>query len=92
MYMQEESTTIYCDKKCAIALSKNHVFHKRTKHINTIYHFIRELVNNGEINLDHCRSEDQMTNIFTKALLQEQFECLRDKMNIVNFDVISGRN
>ena len=42
---QQESTTIFCDNYSAIALSKNHVFHKKTKHIDTRYHFIRELVN-----------------------------------------------
>ena len=46
---QQEPTTIYYDNILAIALSKNHVFHKRTKHIDTRYHFIRELVKNKEI-------------------------------------------
>eukprot|EP00253_Pinus_taeda_P022671 PITA_22671 len=46
---QENGTTIYCDNSSAITLSKNSVFHKRTKHIDTKFHFIRELVNNGEI-------------------------------------------
>eukprot|EP00253_Pinus_taeda_P016368 PITA_16368 len=46
---QENGTTIYCDNNSAIALSKNSVFHKRTKHIDTKFHFIRELVNNGEV-------------------------------------------
>ena len=92
MHTQQESTTIYCDNKSAIALSNNHFFHKRIKHIDTRYHFVQELVNNGEISLQHCRTEDQVVDIFTKALPQEQFVFLRDKMNIVNFDVISGRN
>eukprot|EP00253_Pinus_taeda_P032989 PITA_32989 len=48
-HAQENGTTIYCDNSSAIALSKNSVFHKRTKHIDTKFHFIRELVNNGEI-------------------------------------------
>ena len=46
---QEKGTTIYCDNSSTIALSKNSVFHKRTKHIDTKFHFICELVNNGEI-------------------------------------------
>ena len=92
MHAQEESTIIYCDNKFDIELSKNHVFHKRTEHIDTRYHFIQELVNNGEINLEYCRSKDQLEDIFAKALAQEQFEYLRDKMNIVNFDVINGTN
>eukprot|EP00253_Pinus_taeda_P014297 PITA_14297 len=46
---QEGMTTIFCDNTSAIALSKNLVFHKRTKHIDVKYHFIRELINNDEI-------------------------------------------
>eukprot|EP00253_Pinus_taeda_P024371 PITA_24371 len=55
---QENGTTIYCDNSSAIALSKNSVFHKRTKNIDTKFHFIHELVNNGEIVLQHYRIED----------------------------------
>eukprot|EP00253_Pinus_taeda_P010859 PITA_10859 len=53
---QAKATVIFCDNSSAIALSKNSVFHKRTKHIDTRFHYIRELVNNGEIVLEHCRT------------------------------------
>eukprot|EP00253_Pinus_taeda_P011447 PITA_11447 len=43
---QEKGTTIYCDNSSAIALSKNSIFHKRAKYIDTKFHFIRKLVNN----------------------------------------------
>ena len=46
---QEKGTTIFCDNNSIISLLKNYVFHKRTKNIDAKYHFIRELVNNGEI-------------------------------------------
>eukprot|EP00253_Pinus_taeda_P012844 PITA_12844 len=65
---QGKGTTIYCDNNSAIALSKNSVFHKRTKHIDTKFHFIRELVNNGEIVLQRCRTENQLADILTKPL------------------------
>ena len=42
----QEPTIIFFDNNSAITLSKNHVFHKRTKHIDIRFHFIRELVNN----------------------------------------------
>eukprot|EP00253_Pinus_taeda_P018632 PITA_18632 len=45
---QTKGTVILCDNSSAIALSKNSVFHKRTKDIDTKFHYIRELVNNGE--------------------------------------------
>ena len=92
MQAQDRPTTIYCDNKSAIALSKNRVFHKRKKHIDTRYHFIRELVNNREINLQHCRSEEQLADIFTKALAQEQFEILREALGIVNIHDVDSRN
>ena len=46
---KDKGTMIYCDNSSAIALSMNYVLHKRTKNINAKYHFIRELINNGEI-------------------------------------------
>eukprot|EP00253_Pinus_taeda_P030808 PITA_30808 len=68
---------IFCDNNSAIALSKNSVFHKRTKHIDTRFHYIRELVNNGEIVLEHCRNQEQVADILTKPLDQKSFEFLR---------------
>eukprot|EP00253_Pinus_taeda_P005839 PITA_05839 len=74
---QAKGTVIYCDNSSAIALSKNSVFHKRTKHIDTRFHYIRELVNNGEIVLVHCKTQEQVADILTKPLGQKSFEFLR---------------
>ena len=54
---QEDGTTIFCDNISSIALSKNLVFHERSKHIEIRYHFIRELVENGDIKMEYCRFE-----------------------------------
>eukprot|EP00253_Pinus_taeda_P019723 PITA_19723 len=74
---QAKGTVIYCDNSTAIALSKNFVFHKRMKHIDTRFHYIRELVNNVEIVLVHCKTQEQVANILTKPLGQKSFEFLR---------------
>eukprot|EP00253_Pinus_taeda_P004706 PITA_04706 len=74
---QAKAIVIFGDNSSAIALSKNSVFHKRTKHIDTRFHYIRELVNNGEIVLEHCRTQEQVADIFTKPLDQKSFEFLR---------------
>eukprot|EP00253_Pinus_taeda_P016764 PITA_16764 len=74
---QEKGTIIYCDNSSTIALSKNSIFHKRTKHIDTKFHFIRELVNNGEIVLQHCRRDDQLADILTKPLGKKSFNHFR---------------
>lgn len=82
MHKQDEATKIYYDNNSAIALSKKHIFHKRSKHIDTRYHFIRELVNNKEICLEFCRLEDQFVDIFTKPLARDAFEYLRSCLGV----------
>lgn len=78
----KEGTIIWCDNTSTIKLSKNPVFHGRCKHIGVRFHFLRELVNNGEIRLEHCDSQEQVADIFTKPLRREVFEDLRDKLGI----------
>ena len=80
---QAKVTVIFCDNSLAIALSKNSVFHKRTKHIDTRFHYIRELVSNGEIVLEHCRTQEQVANILTEPLDQKSFEFLRKCMGMI---------
>eukprot|EP00253_Pinus_taeda_P023395 PITA_23395 len=79
---QEKGTTIYCDNSLAIALSKNSIFHKRTKHIDTKFHFIHELVNNGEIVLQHYRTEDQLADTLTKPLGNKSFDHFRKRLGM----------
>ena len=69
-----------------IVVSKNTVFHERSKHIDTRYHFIRELVSNGEVHLKPCRSSDQLIDIFTKSLAQDVFEFHRRNLGVVSLD------
>ena len=74
---QVKGIVIYCDNSLAIAFSKNSIFHKRTNHIDTKFHFICELVSNGEIVLQHCRTEDQFADILIKPLAQNNFNKFR---------------
>ncbi|KAL0375548.1 UNVERIFIED_CONTAM: Retrovirus-related Pol polyprotein from transposon RE2 [Sesamum calycinum] len=79
---QEEPTTIYCDNKSAIAITKNPVQHNRTKHIDIKYHSLREATTRGEIELKYCSTEEQLADIFTKALPRNKFEELRMKIGV----------
>ncbi|GJX07249.1 retrovirus-related pol polyprotein from transposon TNT 1-94 [Tanacetum coccineum] len=67
---------LYCDSQSAIAISCNLVQHSRTKHIHTRYHFIKEQVENGIIELYFVRTEYQLADMFTKALPEERFQYL----------------
>nr|GEW85011.1 hypothetical protein [Tanacetum cinerariifolium] len=67
---------IYCDSKSAIAISCNTVQHSRTKHIAVRYHFIKEHVEKGMIELYFVKTDYQLADIFTKALLANRFNYL----------------
>jgi len=68
LHDQNDATQIVSDNKSSIALSKNHVFNKQSKHIDTRYHFIREMVTGKEIFVQLCRSEEQFADVFMKLL------------------------
>ncbi|GJT73109.1 retrovirus-related pol polyprotein from transposon TNT 1-94 [Tanacetum coccineum] len=64
------------DSLYSIAISCNPVQHSRTKHIHTRYHFIKEHVENGIIELYFVRTEYQLADMFTKALPEDRFKYL----------------
>ncbi|GKE62600.1 hypothetical protein Tco_1512967 [Tanacetum coccineum] len=64
---------LYCDSQLAIAISSNPVQYSRTKHINVHYHFIKEQVERGIIELHFVRTKYQLADMFTKALPEERF-------------------
>ena len=66
-----------------IALAKNPVFHDRSKHIQIRYHYIRQCVENGDINIQFIRTEDQLSDIMTKALGRVRFQDLQRRIGIV---------
>lgn len=65
---QTEATKIMCDNSSTVSISKNPVFHGRTKHIKIKFHFIREVQQSNEVLLVRCSSENQLADIFTKSL------------------------
>ena len=63
---------------------RNPIFHGKTKHIKVKYHAIREAEKEGDVQLLHCGTDDQLANIFTKALKKGKFEMLRNKLGVTN--------
>ncbi|GJR28048.1 retrovirus-related pol polyprotein from transposon TNT 1-94 [Tanacetum coccineum] len=76
---------MYCDNKSAIALCCNNVQHSRSKHIDIRFHFIKEHVENGVIELYFVNTEYQLADIFTKALGRERIEFLINKLGMRSF-------
>nr|GEZ62434.1 hypothetical protein [Tanacetum cinerariifolium] len=63
---------MYCDNKSAIALCCNNVQHSRSKNIDIRYHFIKERVENGVVELYFVNMEYQLADIFTKPLAEKE--------------------
>jgi len=80
--MQAEATPLFCDNMSAISMARNPIFHQRTRHINRKYHFIREALQEGVINIQFCRSEEQLADIFTKAFLKDRFKHQKLKLGV----------
>ncbi|KAL8143673.1 hypothetical protein V2J09_016705 [Rumex salicifolius] len=73
---------IYCDNQSAIRLATNPVFHARTKHIEVHHHYIREKVLSGEVELVPVATNEQVADIFTKALALPKFGKFRTMLGM----------
>jgi hypothetical protein len=78
-----EPVTLNMDNQSAIALCKNPVFHERSKHIDTKYHFIREKVEEGLIDVKYCGTNDQLADILTKPLARLKFHDMRERVGMI---------
>ncbi|GKD00328.1 hypothetical protein Tco_1170602, partial [Tanacetum coccineum] len=80
---------VLCDNKGAIDLSKNHVPHSRTKHIEIRHHFLRNNVQKGNILIQKVSSEDNIADILTNPIKREPFNLLR--LGLPGFQLASFR-
>ncbi|GJV04477.1 retrovirus-related pol polyprotein from transposon TNT 1-94 [Tanacetum coccineum] len=76
---------MYYDNKSVFALCYNNVQHSRSKHIDIRYHFIKEQVENGVVELYFIKTEYQLVDIFTKALCRERIEFFIYKLGMRSF-------
>ncbi|GKB68176.1 retrovirus-related pol polyprotein from transposon TNT 1-94 [Tanacetum coccineum] len=77
---------IFCDNTSAIAISNNPVLHSRTKDIDIRYHFIRDHILKGDIELHFIPTEYQLADIFTKPLDEPTFTRLKVELSMLNID------
>jgi hypothetical protein len=78
-----ETTLIHCDNQSCVKLSENPIFHDRSKHIEIKYHFIRDMVQKGSVNLQYVSTDKQNANILAKPLSKAKFVYFRDKLGMM---------
>ena len=70
----EEPTVIYEDNEAAEALACNEIMTKRSRFIDARFHYVREMVAEGEISVQRCATTDMVADLFTKGLPRVTFE------------------
>ncbi|KAG8501080.1 hypothetical protein CXB51_003194 [Gossypium anomalum] len=70
-------STVFCDSQSAIFLTKDQMFHERTKHIDVRYHFVRDIITHGDIFVSKISTHENPVDMMTKSLPITKFEhCL----------------
>ena len=77
---QHGPTTLYCDNQSTIQLAYNPIHHSRSKHFQLKYHFIHDMVDKDQIELQYCNIKINMADIFTKGDVKAQNAMLRDSI------------
>ncbi|KAD5317324.1 hypothetical protein E3N88_17270 [Mikania micrantha] len=80
--LPKDRPTLLCDNRSALFMTQNPVYHKRVKHIELDYHFIRELVSSGKLHTRFIPTKLQVADIFTKSLPRPQFELFLKRLRI----------
>ena len=83
---------LYCDSESAIRICYNPVQHSKTKHIVLRYHFIKDHVENSNIEIHFVKSEDQLADIFTKALPESTFYHILQGLGMIEAESIPKSN
>ena len=73
---------IFCDNTNTIHVTKNANQHRKTKHIEIRYHFLRDHFEKGDIEIDYVSSDLQLADIFTKPLDYNRFSFICGELNV----------
>jgi hypothetical protein len=80
--IQEQPTAIMSDSTRAVAIARDPIFHKRTKHIDSNFHWVREKIEAGRFYPIQIRDEEQTANVMTKPLHADKHRRHTKEMNI----------
>ena len=85
--LQLDATCIYYDNQSCVKLSKNPVFHNKSKHIEIKYHYIRDMVQRGVVKLQYVATDKHIADVLTKPLARVKFEYFREKLGVLHINI-----
>jgi hypothetical protein len=78
---------ILCDNQSFIMMIESPLFHDNTKHIEIRYHYIRDMVQKGDVKLQYVGTDEQVAGVLTKRLSHVKFDYFRDNIGVVLKDL-----
>ena len=84
-----DATCIHCDNQSCVKLLENPVFHDKSKHIEIKYHYIRDMLQRGVVNLQYVAMKEQIADVLMKPLTRVKFEYFREKPRVLQIEVSS---
>ena len=75
-----EPTVIHFDNQSYMKLSKNPLFHDRSKHIEMKYHFIKDMVHKGAMRFQYTCRDEQIADVLTNPLSLTKFVYFRESL------------
>ncbi|CAN1245512.1 Retrovirus-related Pol polyprotein from transposon TNT 1-94 [Linum grandiflorum] len=82
---RQERPQLFCDSQSAIHLAKNSTFHSRSKHIDVRYHWIRDVVESKQLQLEKIHTDENGSDMCTKSLPREKFEYCRSAAGMTEY-------
>ena len=70
---KQQKTLVFCDSQSVLHIARNPAFHSRTKHIRVQYHFVREVVEDGSVDLQKIHTKENLADVLTKPINADKF-------------------
>lgn len=83
--VKTQAATVYCDSQSAIHLSKNQMFHERTKHIDVKLHFVRDILSKGSVKVDKIDTNDNPADMITKVVPLEKLKHCMELIRVMGY-------
>jgi hypothetical protein len=82
----QQAIRLDCDSLSTIFLAKNPTYHSKTKHIDVLYHFVRDMVEDKKVLLETINTLKSVADSLTKSVNYEKFSWCRETMGIATLD------
>ena len=80
--LQQDDSIVFCDNQSAVHLTKNSMYHERSKHIAVKYNFIRETISEGIVAVKKVATADNPADMMTKSVPLHKFKHCLDLIGI----------